>query len=97
MLLNMEGLNIKVRIKPLRNGDIYIAVYDDGRGMTKERLKEVRSMIKHYKLRNLHIGMQNIHQTLRVKYGEHYGMKVYSAYSNGTLVTLRVKKGGTYV
>ncbi|MDJ1156424.1 histidine kinase [Macrococcus caseolyticus] len=92
-----NGLNIKVRIKPLRNGDIYIAVYDDGRGMTKERLKEVRSMIKHYKLRNLHIGMQNIHQTLRVKYGEHYGMKVYSAYNNGTLVTLRVKKGGTYV
>ncbi|QRN49094.1 histidine kinase [Macrococcoides bohemicum] len=92
-----DGLSIKVRIKQLLNGDIFIAVYDDGKGMTKERLKEVRSMIQHYKLRNLHIGMQNIHQTLRVKYGKHYGMKVYSVYNNGTLITLRVKKGGTYV
>lgn len=92
-----NGLNIKVRIKPLRNGDIFIGVFDNGVGMTRERLKEVRNMIKHYELRNLHIGMQNIHQTLRVKYGEHYGMKVYSAYNNGTLITLRVKKGRTYV
>lgn len=88
-----QGLNIIIRIRLLNNNDILIGVYNSGQGMTDERLQEVRSMIRHYKLRNLHIGLQNIHQTLRIKFGNKYGMKVFSHQHNGTMIVLRVKRG----
>ena len=89
-------LNIKIRIESLSNGDLFIGVLDNGQGMTEERKYEVRQLIEHYHIKHNHIGMQTIHQTLRIKYGKQYGMKVYSKDQHGTMIVLRVKKGVLY-
>lgn len=91
-------VNIRVTIK--KAGDLVkIKVLDDGPGMDKQRLAEVRRQIetgiaaekpKHTKRRSTGIGLHNIKARLAVYLAQADGLHIYSKSSFGTFVVITV-------
>lgn len=67
-----------------------IIVQDDGIGMDEEKLSIVRDHIYNEQLveSNPRVGMRNVHQRLRLYYGEKYGIIINSELKAGTRVEL---------
>lgn len=72
--------------------DIYIAISDNGYGMTPE---EVRSILDEKKRPAVEkhgsgVGLINVDKRLRLRFGEGYGLKVESELDEGTTVTIHI-------
>lgn len=80
---------IRIAVKRSRD-DICISVEDDGKGMTAEQLEAVRQDLDRGSLDQTHIGISNVHQRLKLKYGEQYGLTITSEEGKGTFVELRI-------
>ena len=69
--------------------NLQITISDDGAGMDGETLAKVRFRYNQREARNAHsIGMSNVHNRIRVNFGEAYGLSVESEPGIGTTVTL---------
>mgnify|MGYP002171615725 CR=1 FL=1 len=92
----VHGLEVKegighILIAISREGsDLLILVEDDGVGMEKEQLEALRSNMNRRNENGTHIGMQNVHQRIRLRYGENYGLELDSASGVGTRVKIRI-------
>ena len=92
----VHGLEVKegighILIAISREGsDLLILVEDDGVGMEKEQLEALRSNMNRRNENGPHIGMQNVHQRIRLRYGENYGLELDSASGVGTRVKIRI-------
>ena len=75
----------------LQGDDLLLTVTDDGAGMDAETLARVRARCLHPKVKGANsIGMANVHNRIRLNYGEGYGLSIESAPGIGTTVTLRI-------
>ena len=73
------------------NGDAYIEVFDDGAGMTEQRLAGVReSFDKKNTVEATGIGLVNVHARLNLSFGDPYGLTVESETNVGTRVVVRI-------
>lgn len=79
-----ETITVRARKE---GGDLIIEVQDDGKGMTKEQLETILKVDEN----NSHYAVFNIHDRIRLKYGEGYGLRYESAVGQGTMVTIRIK------
>lgn len=79
-----ETITVRAREE---SGDLIIEVQDDGKGMTKEQLETILKVDEN----NSHYAVFNIHDRIRLKYGEGYGLRYESAVGQGTMVTIRIK------
>ena len=92
----VHGLEVKEGIGHIRisisrkDSDLLVVVEDDGVGMEKEQLEELRSNMNRRNENGTHIGMQNVHQRIRLRYGENYGLELDSASGVGTKVKIRI-------
>lgn len=77
-----------------------LTVEDNGVGMTAEKLEELqRSLNEPFEDHSMQsIGVRNVHDRIRLQYGEAYGLRVESVKNAGTIVTLVIPfkpvKGG---
>ena len=70
---------------------IFILVKDNGQGITKERLKEIRETLNQSDMQETeHIGLNNINIRLKLLYGKEYGLSIDSEEERGTILTLRL-------
>lgn len=80
-------------------GNMVIAIADDGLGMRPEELMHIREKLNSYQENGKHIGISNVHQRIRLKYGEAYGVTIDSKEGKGTKVEIRLpgvpELGGT--
>lgn len=67
---------------------IKIIVEDDGVGMTEEKLMLLRKDMNMKNQEGTHIGVGNVHQRVRLRYGENYGIKISSTEGIGTRVEI---------
>ncbi|MGO4107676.1 sensor histidine kinase [Paenibacillus sp. YAF4_2] len=68
-----------------------ITVTDNGVGMEPERLEQLRSTLRSKdRTANQHIGIKNVHDRIRLHYGEEYGIEINSWLGSGTVVRLRL-------
>lgn len=68
---------------------LIIDVYDNGCGMDKEELKQMKqNMYDHPKDSSKSIGLANIYQRIQLYYGKEYGLKVDSEKGVGTIFTM---------
>lgn len=69
-----------------------IIVYDNGYGISKERLNEIHEKLNSQDDINdsSHIGLSNIHHRSRLFYGEKYGLEIDSELDAYTRVTLKL-------
>jgi two-component system sensor histidine kinase YesM len=70
-----------------------ITVEDTGKGMTEERLREVRKAIREGTPgQNVVYGLYNVNERIRLNYGEEYGLHIESQFDKGTRVVIRLPK-----
>ena len=97
---NKRGMG-RIEIRGWRNGQrvICLEVTDNGIGMTPKRLEEVRrslSAVIQIQSGNPDVpqprgfGLRNVHQRIRLYYGEPYGLQIESSYMKGTSVLLQI-------
>lgn len=92
----VHGLEVKEGIGHIRisisrkDSDLVVVVEDDGVGMEKEQLEALRSNMNRRNENGTHIGMQNVHQRIHLRYGENYGLELDSASGVGTRVKIRI-------
>ena len=71
------------------DGCLIIEVSDNGNGMTKKQLEEVRNSLKEDSIsKHSSIGMSNIDQRIKLCYGNGYGVNIDSVEGEGTMVTI---------
>lgn len=89
-LETVNGVGV-VRIHILiDDGQLHIHIRDNGVGMTQEQLGQLMDGINSPQLPRSSIALYNIHQRIRLRYGEEYGVKVESTRGEGTRVCLRI-------
>lgn len=81
-----EILHIWVKVT-LVNGDVCFSVRDDGCGIPKERLYKLRHELENF---DEGYGLKNIHNRVRLTYGEAYGVQISSVYGTGTTVLIYI-------
>lgn len=77
----------------IRDGLLEFQVQDNGIGMKEERLREVRRIItgemEHTKEKG-GFGLFNVNERIRLNYGREYGLRIESAYGEGTCIWVTV-------
>lgn len=81
-----DKLHIDIRGK-LQKGSLVIYFLDDGDGLSKDELIEIRKNLKKDNVTN-HIGLYNINRRIKLYYGEKYGVKILSRKGRRTLVKI---------
>lgn len=70
---------------------LHIKIFDNGCGMTKEKIADViENISEHPKDSAKSIGLYNVNQRIRLRYGEEYGLVIKSKKNCGTLVTMTI-------
>lgn len=94
-----HGLKMKkqvgnININILSDNDyVVIEVTDDGLGINKEKLDELRNNLAN-SVESEHYGLYNINERLKLTYKDEYNIKIDSRYKNYTRVSLRIPKTG---
>jgi len=84
-----EGGRIEIRASVTDTLDLIIE--DNGRGMTEQELKEIlNSMDDVEALDRTHIGIANVNQRIRLRFGDEYGVKFSSEEGKGTRVEIHM-------
>jgi two-component system sensor histidine kinase YesM len=84
-ILKDEGRSGTVTVSGEQIDDlIVLEVYDDGAGMDELRLSEVNEHILFNSGVGLGKGLRNVHQRIRVHFGEEYGLNIHSDLGKGT-------------
>lgn len=82
-----EGL-IEIRIREEEMA-VLMTVTDNGVGMTEEQCRE----ILHQEAKDrTGIGIKNVHDRIRIYFGEEYGLHITSELDEGTCVEIRIPK-----
>lgn len=71
-----------------KDGYVVISVEDDGLGIPAGQLESMRQRLNRYDARGRHIGVANVHQRVRLKYGEAYGVRIESEENRFTRVDI---------
>ncbi len=78
----------RIRISARKDADVLVfTVEDNGKGMEEEDLRKILNRTADNSLR---IGLSNVDERIKLLYGGHYGVKIASAPSKGTAVTITV-------
>lgn len=86
---NKQSLNIGITFQVLQT-NIQFTVHDNGMGMEPGKLKQLRDKIKSNKGSDegRGIGLWNVHERIRLFYGETYGLTIDSSHGIGTTITI---------
>ncbi len=75
-----------------KDGDIYIDVTDNGLGMSKEVVDYLLTDNGRVHKKGSGVGLLNVHQRIRLYFGEPYGLSIESEPDEGTTVTIHLPK-----
>lgn len=86
---NWEGvLYIGARIE---GKALIVTVKDNGVGIPTDKLERLKKRLAGEEWdMDAHLGLQNVHMQIRLRYGEGYGIQVESSREDGTTVTMRL-------
>ncbi len=82
----------RILVKVRQDGDVLqFTVHDNGLGMTPEQAKSLLSDKPHVSsVRGSGIGVKNVHERIRLYFGEEYGLRIQSEPDEGTVVSIRL-------
>jgi two-component system sensor histidine kinase YesM len=70
---------------------MYLVIADNGHGMTDEELENILTDMNDFEnLDRTHIGVVNVNQRIKLRFGEDYGVRISSKYGEGTKVEIRM-------
>ena len=74
----------------LQDGELFLCVSDDGRGMPEEKIREILHTDSSSKKSLNKIGLYNVNQRICLTYGEEYAVHIDSKVGCFTKVTVRI-------
>lgn len=83
-----QPLNITIEVIE-ENSNLVFCVKDSGRGISKKKLTEIRASLDKYvpeENETINIGCRNVHNRLRLMFGNSYGLEIDSVEGQGTVV-----------
>lgn len=84
---------IRITVEQIEDS-IRIIVCDNGKGIEEEKMEEIKESLRNNRSSNS-IGLLNVHNRIRLTYGDAYGVELDRAASGGTLVKILIPmKGG---
>lgn len=86
-----ENGHISVKAYEL-NDDLVIRIKDNGPGIKPEILYKLNEDLDKSTEDGRHIGLKNVHQRIKYRYGEKYGLKILSEVGVGTEVYILIPK-----
>lgn len=84
-----DGGHINVRAYE-KDGQLIMEIEDNGCGMSNERMEEIRSGANKAKTLGSGIGMGNVHERIKIYFGDAYGVTMYSEPDEGTLIRMNM-------
>ncbi|MBD8497832.1 cache domain-containing sensor histidine kinase [Paenibacillus arenosi] len=81
-----DRIHVRIEVQCL-DEHIKIRIVDDGVGMTAERISHIFDSQDHV---NGGYGIRNVHQRIRLQYGEQYGVSIFSHIGIGTVVEISI-------
>ena len=86
-----ELMEAVIRVQAaVENQELYIRVTDNGKGMNRARLEELRRCLEQMSVVSEHIGLNNVYSILKLRYGDRYGLDIDSELGQFTTVTLHM-------
>ena len=92
-MIQDKPLAVRIRIRKTSKECIKISVTDNGRGIDKERLAEIRQVIANGDTMDSHIGLFNTNKRIMITYGPSVSFKVLSKEGFGTVIYLEYPFG----
>ncbi|HBP39021.1 MAG TPA: hypothetical protein DD640_09845 [Clostridiales bacterium] len=89
-------LRILIKIT-VADQDLVISVQDNGKGISPERLKHIRTILEQEQddetvyADDAPVGIVNVHRRIQLHFGKQYGLQIESLADGGTAVTIRMK------
>ena len=80
-------LTIKISIRVI-GGQLIVVVYDDGKGMSEEKVARLNDILRRKVKESQHIGLYNIHRRIQLMYGDSYGLTIISQLEEGTVIKI---------
>lgn len=75
----------------LENKVVLIHVIDNGKGIERERLEEIKRFLNNPDIHEgAGLGLLNIHERIKIVFGSAYGIDIESECGKGTLLTLKI-------
>ncbi|MCR5691609.1 MAG: sensor histidine kinase [Eubacterium sp.] len=74
-----------------QEGECVLVVEDDGRGMSPEKLEEIRGRVQAQKeTEKESYGLYNVNERIRLRFGKKYGLRFFSQMGEGTKVEVHL-------
>ncbi|WP_240417307.1 sensor histidine kinase [Paenibacillus periandrae] len=89
LLVHRPLIQIKIKISRLPS-HLHIAIIDNGAGISKSRLEEIRLLINEDDHVYSHIGLANTNKRIRLVYGKESGLTIRSKLAWGTSVSMDI-------
>lgn len=80
----------ELKVQVMKKDDLMIEIIDNGSGIGEEKLKEIQDGLEVKNLRDESIGLYNVHHRIKLKFGGHYGISIFSIPDEKTVITLRI-------
>lgn len=80
---------ISVYAKKLGN-EIAFVIRDNGAGIPEKQLEQIRKSLNSEARRSRHIGIQNVHQRIKLFYGSEYGVEIQSRLNEYTEILIHM-------
>lgn len=87
--LRTERTDNRIDIAVTFDGAILVSVTDNGKGISPERIDEIKQGLETSDESSDSFGLRSIHERLRLLYGDRYGISLQSKLGEGTTVTVR--------
>ena len=69
-----------------------MTVRDNGKGIKKEKLTEIRKALQREVFDGKHIGLLNVQKRIQMLFGTEYGVQIFSEEGSGTTVEIHLPK-----
>ncbi len=91
---NMENNGVVVLEAERRGSNLHIAVYDNGVGMSQEKIRRILKDDGGLPLEvKESIGLKNVNRRLKLRYGESHGLSIESVLGKGTRINMVIPIG----
>ena len=89
---NLDGnvLSLRENLSNYINEYIEINVEDNGNGMSEDAINKIKEGLKKNIQKPNSIGLMNINNRLKLKFGDEYGIYINSRINEGTTVTVKI-------
>lgn len=89
-----NAVHIDIRVEK-SGGELLITVSDSGPGIGAERLQTVHDLLQNKTPQiSGHVGIRNVHERIRLMYGDDYGICTIDTGPEGTVIRMRMPMGG---